>query len=101
MSTLVYCFCLECMSVRLCVCHILSNLYFQDDKKDFHETSLRCSTHQGDVQNPFLDHTISRSRSQLKVKGLSLNLVSAPYLQDGLKDFHETWVRCSPHQNYV
>ena len=27
--------------------------------------------------------------------------VSAPHLQDSLKDFHETWVTCSPHQGDI
>ena len=81
--------------------YFVSAPYLQDGLKDFHETCVRCSPHQGDVQNPCLDHTGSRSRSHLKVKGLSLDFVSAPYLQDGLKDFHETWVRCSPHQGDV
>ena len=46
-----------------------------------------------------LKHT--SSRSYLQVKDLSLNFVSTPYFQDGLKDFYKTCVRCSPHQGDV
>ena len=81
--------------------YFVSAPYLQDGLKDFHETWVTCSPHQGDVHNPRLDHTGSRSRSRLKVKGLRLYFVSTPYLQDGLKYFHETWVRCSPHQGDV
>ena len=37
----------------------------------------------------------------LKVKLLSLDFMSAPYLQDHLKDFYENWVICSHHQGDV
>ena len=41
------------------------------------------------------------SRLRLNVKGLSLDFVSAPYLKDRLKDFHETLVKCLSHQGDV
>ena len=99
----IYCFCAGRLSVLLSVrlSEIVSAPYLQDGLKDFHETCVRCSPHEGDVQNPCPDHTGSRSRSDLKVKGLSLNFVSASYIQDGLKDFNETCVRCSPHEGDV
>ena len=90
-------------SVRpsVCLSDIVSAPYLLDGLKDFHETWVTCSLHQGDVQNPCTDHTGSRSRSRLKVKYLRLYFVSAPYLEDGIKDFHETWVTCSTHHGDV
>ena len=83
-----------CLSVSVCLSEIVSAPYLQDGLKDFHETWVTYSPHQGDVQNPCLDHAGSRSRSCLKVKGLRSYFVSAPYLQDG-------GVGCSPHQGDV
>ena len=89
----------SCLKVKGLSLYFVSAPYIQDSLKDFHETCIRCSPHEGNVQNPCLDHTGSRSR--LKVKSLSLFFVSAPYLKNDLKDFHEIYVSCSPHQGDV
>ena len=43
---------------------IMSAPYLRNRFKDFHETCVRCSPDEGDVQNSCSDHTGSRSMSQ-------------------------------------
>ena len=44
------------------------------------------------VQNPWLNYANSRSGRQLQV----MDCVYAPYLLNPLKDFHYTFIKCSP-----
>jgi hypothetical protein len=62
---------------------------------------IECSLHEDDMQNPCSTWLAQGQGHQWCLKIWNIYSLSGSYLLNPLKEFHETLVKCSPHEDNV